>query len=182
VAVVNALPASATAANGGSDGLQEMLNDVMLVVEYTLDGNITSVNGHGLSLLGYQHEELLGKREDVLLTTTVFDSEKCQQKWADLREGKAVVQQCHFYAQDGSDVFIEAHYLPICDMQTHVSKVVMMGCDVSPTEKRLRKAFAMMEKKSMALNEALQEAREAHRMREEMDRALQAMATPVTPG
>jgi methyl-accepting chemotaxis protein len=181
VAVVNALPASATAANGGSDGLQEMLNDVMLVVEYTPDGSITSVNGHGLSLLGYQHEELLGKREDVLLTTTVFDSEKCQQKWADLREGKAVVQQCHFYAQDGSDVFIEAHYLPICDMQTHASKVVMMGCDVSPTEKRLRKAFAMMEKKSMALNEALQEAREAHRMREEMDRALQAMATPVTP-
>ena len=179
VAVVCELPASAAAAGG--DDLQEMLNDVMLVIEYDLDGAITSVNGHGLSLLGYQHEELLGKREDVLLTSTVFDGEKCQQKWADLRDGKAVVQQCHFYAQDGSDVFIEAHYLPICDMQSHHSRVVMMGCDVSSSEKRLRKAFAMMEKKSAALNEALQEAREAHRMREEMDRALQAMATPVTP-
>jgi methyl-accepting chemotaxis protein len=62
-----------------------------------------------------------------------------------------------------------------------VTGTLMIGCDVSATEKRLRKAFAMMEKKSTALNEALQEAREAHAMREEMDRALQAMATPVTP-
>ena len=181
VVVVSELPASAAPQASGGDGLQEMLNDVMLVIEYDLDGAITSINGHGLSLLGYQHEELVGKQEDVLLTSTVFESDKCQQKWADLRNGRAVVQQCHFYAQDGSDVFIEAHYLPICDMQTHASRVVMMGCDVSPTEKRLRKAFAMMEKKSTALNEALREAREAHRMREEMDRALQAMATPVTP-
>ena len=181
VIVISALPETSAAPAGGGDGLQEMLNDVMLVIEYDLDGVITSINGHGLSLLGYQHEELVGKREDVLLTSTVYEGEKCQKKWADLRDGTAVVQQCHFYAQDGSDVFIEAHYLPICDMQTHASRVVMMGCDVSPTEKRLRKAFAMMEKKSTALNEALREAREAHRMREEMDRALQAMATPVTP-
>jgi len=69
----------------------------------------------------------------------------------------------------------------VLDGQGNVTQVVMLGCDVTPIEKRLRKAFAMMEKKSTALNEALQEAREAHQMREEMDRALQAMSTPVTP-
>jgi methyl-accepting chemotaxis protein len=181
VVVVSELPPAAAGPSGTGDDLQQMLNDVMLVIEYKLDGAITSINGHGLSLLGYQHEELVGKQEDVLLTSTVYEGEKCQQKWADLRAGKTVVQQCHFYTQDGSDLFIEAHYLPVCDMESHRSHIVMMGCDVSPTEKRLRKAFAMMERKSTALNEALLEAREAHRMREEMDRALQAMATPVTP-
>jgi methyl-accepting chemotaxis protein len=168
-------------ASGGADGAHEMLQELMLVIEFNLDGTITSVNNHGLSLLGYQLEELQGKREDVLLTSTVFEGEKCQQKWNDLQAGQPVVQACHFYTKDGSDVFIEAHYLPLCDTQTHHSSVLMLGCDVSSTEKRLRKAFAMMEKKSAALNDALREAREAHRMREEMDRALQAMATPVTP-
>ena len=181
VAVVSELPSAAADRAQAGDELKDMLNDVMLLIEYDLDGAITAINGHGLSLLGYEHDQLIGKQEDVLLTSTVFESEKCQKKWDDIRSGQTVVQQCHFYAQDGSDVFIEAHYLPVCDMQTHASRVVMMGCDVSPTEKRLRKAFAMMEKKSAALNDALQEAREAHRMREEMDRALQAMATPVTP-
>ena len=181
VVVISELTSTGKGPAAAGTDLQDMLSDVMVVIEYDLDGVITTVNGHGLTLLGYQHEQLVGKREDVLLTSTVFEGEKCQQKWADLREGKPVVQPCHFYAQDGSDVFIEAHYLPICNMQTHASRVVMMGCDVSPTERRLRKAFAMMEKKSTALNDALQEAREAHRMREEMDRALQAMATPVTP-
>ena len=167
--------------SGAADAAQDMLQELMVVIEYNLDGAITAVNNHGLSLLGYQLEELQGKREDVLLTSTVFDGEKCQQKWSDLQAGQPVVQPCHLYAKDGSDVFIEAHYLPLCDTHTHRSRVLMLGCDVSSTEKRLRKAFAMMEKKSAALTEALQEAREAHRMREEMDRALQAMATPVTP-
>ena len=88
---------------------------------------------------------------------------------------------CHFFSQDGDDVFIQAHYEPILDSNGEISSILLLGCDVSGSEKRLRKAFAMMERKSAALNDALQESREAQRMRDEMDRALQAMATPVTP-
>jgi methyl-accepting chemotaxis protein len=160
---------------------QDQLIQGMVRITYAADGAIKQVNPHGLSLLGYRLADLRGKQEEVLLTTTVFEAEKCQEKWRDLRSGKAVTQQCHCYAQDGSDVFIQATYQPVLDDQGNVSQIVMLGCDVTPIERRLRKAFAMMEKKSAALNEALQEAREAHQMREEMDRALQAMSTPVTP-
>ncbi len=160
---------------------QDQLMQGMVQIIYAADGAIEQVNSHGLALLGYRLADLSGKQEEVLLTTTVFEGEKCQEKWSDLRAGKAVSQQCHLFAHDGSDVFIQASYQPVLDGQGNVTQVVMLGCDVTPIEKRLRKAFAMMEKKSAALNEALQEAREAHQMREEMDRALQAMSTPVTP-
>ena len=153
----------------------------MLVFEYDPDGLIRAVNPHALSLLGYRLSELRGKSEEVLVSSTVFEGEKCQQKWRDLQAGKAVDQLSHLFSMDGSDVFVQAHYQPLVDGDGAVTGVLMQGCDVSGTENRLRKAFAMMEKKSAALNEAIQEAREAHQLREEMDRALQAMATPVTP-
>ena len=159
----------------------EQIQQRLLLIEFDATGSITTVNPQGLSLLGYRLADLQGRTEEVLLSTTVFESEKCQDKWRDLQAGKSVDQFCHFYAQDGGDVFVDAHYQPLRDSKGEVCGALLLGCDVSNSEKRLRKAFAMMEKKSAALNEALQEAREARQMREEMDRTLQAMATPVTP-
>jgi len=152
-----------------------------VVIEYNADGAITTVNTHALSLLGYKLGDLVSKSEELLLTTTVFESEKCQQKWRDLKAGKSVDQMLHLYSQGGEELFVQACYQPLIAEDGAVKGVLMIGCDVSSIENRLRKAFAMMEKKSIALNEALQEAREAHQMREEMDRALQAISTPVTP-
>lgn len=160
---------------------EQAIQNRQVVIDYDADGTITGVNVRALNLLGYTLNELRGKTEELLLTTTVFEAEKCQQKWRDLKDGKPVDQPLHLFSQEGDDVFIEANYQPLIGDDGSVSGVVMIGCDVSGSEKRLRKAFAMMEKKSTALNQALQEAREAHAMREEMDRALQAMATPVTP-
>lgn len=160
---------------------EQAIQNRQVVIDYDVDGTITGVNVHALNLLGYTLNELRGKTEELLLTTTVFEAEKCQQKWRDLKDGKPVDQLLHLFSQEGDDVFIEANYQPLIGDDGSVSGVLMIGCDVSGSEKRLRKAFAMMEKKSTALNQALQEAREAHAMREEMDRALQAMATPVTP-
>lgn len=160
---------------------EQAIRDRQLVIEYDADGTITAVNAQALSLLGYKLGDLRGRSEELLLSTTGFESEKCQQKWRDLKAGKAVDQMLHLYSQEGEDVFVEACYQPLITEDGAVTGTLMIGCDVSASENRLRKAFAMMEKKSSALNEALQEAREAHRMREEMDRALQAMATPVTP-
>jgi methyl-accepting chemotaxis protein len=160
---------------------EQAIRDRQLVIEYDADGTITAVNAQALSLLGYKLGDLRGRSEELLLSTTGFESEKCQQKWRDLKAGKAVDQMLHLYSQEGEDVFVEACYQPLIAEDGAVTGTLMIGCDVSASENRLRKAFAMMEKKSSALNEALQEAREAHRMREEMDRALQAMATPVTP-
>jgi methyl-accepting chemotaxis protein len=160
---------------------EQAIQNRQVVIDYDADGTITGVNVHALNLLGYTLNELRGKTEELLLTTTVFEDEKCQQKWRDLKDDKPVDQLLHLFSQEGDDVFIEANYQPLIGDDGSVSGVLMIGCDVSGSEKRLRKAFAMMEKKSTALNQALQEAREAHAMREEMDRALQAMATPVTP-
>ena len=160
---------------------EQAILDRQLVIEYDADGMITAANAQVLSLLGYKLTELRGNSEEFLLTTTAFEAEKCQQKWRDLQAGKPVDQLLHLFSKEGDDVFVEAFYQPLIDADHGVTGTLMIGCDVSATEKRLRKAFAMMEKKSTALNEALQEAREAHAMREEMDRALQAMATPVTP-
>lgn len=160
---------------------EQALQERLLVIEFDSDGSIKTVNAHTLSLLEYRLTELRGNSEEVLLTTTVFEAEKCQQKWRDLNAGKPVDQLCQFFGKDGNEVFVQAHYQPILDDDAVIQGFLMMGCDVSGSEKRLRKAFAMMEKKSAALNNALQEAREAHEMRAEMDRALQAMSTPVTP-
>lgn len=160
---------------------EQAIRDRQLVIEYDADGTITAVNAQALSLLGYKLGDLRGRSEELLLSATGFESEKCQQKWRDLKAGKAVDQMLHLYSQEGEDVFVEACYQPLIAEDGSATGTLMIGCDVSASENRLRKAFAMMEKKSSALNEALQEAREAHRMREEMDRALQAMATPVTP-
>lgn len=160
---------------------EQAIRERQLVIEYDADGLVLAVNPQALSLLGYRLGDLRGKSEELLLTTTVFEAEKCQDKWRNLKAGKPVDQLLHLFSKDGDDVFVEALYQPLIDGDGGVSGVLMIGCDVSATEKRLRKAFAMMEKKSAALNEALQETREAHQLREEMDRALQAMATPVTP-
>ena len=173
--------ASATQPEDQRRRAEQAIRDRQLVIEYDAEGMISAVNDQALSLLGYKIGDLRGKSEELLLTTTVFEAERCQQKWRDLKAGKPVDHVLHVYSKDGDDVFVEAFYQPLIAEDGSVTGTLMIGCDVSPTEKRLRKAFVMMEKKSTALNQALQEAREAHLMREEMDRALQAMATPVTP-
>jgi methyl-accepting chemotaxis protein len=153
----------------------------VVVIDWSTEGEIQGINDRGQQLLGYKLKDLKGKKEDILLGQGLFESDKCKAKWSDIRAGKSVKQLLHYNAKDGSDVFLDAQYIPNQEGATGTAKVTLIGWDVSPSEKRLRNAFAMMEKKSIALNEALQEAREAHRMREEMDRALQAMSTPVTP-
>lgn len=157
------------------------IQERQLVIEYDTNGKITKVNNQALNLLDYKISELRGKNEELLLTTPVFEAEKCQEKWHNLKTGQPVEQLLHLYSREGNDVFVMAYYQPITDDNGETAGVLMIGCDVSASENRLRNAFAMIQKKSSALNEALQEAREAHQMREEMDRALQAMATPVTP-
>jgi methyl-accepting chemotaxis protein len=160
---------------------EEAVRERMLMIEFDPNGLIKSANSQTLRLLGYKLAQIRGKSEEVLVTKSVFDSEKYQQKWEELKKKKPFDQLCHFYSRDGEDIFIQAHYQPIINDAAEGIGFVMIGCDVSSSENRLRKAFSMMEKKSIALNEALQEAREAQQMREEMDRTLQAMATPVTP-
>jgi methyl-accepting chemotaxis protein len=160
---------------------EQAILERQLVIEYDIDGLITKTNTKALNMLGYKLSELSGKNEELLLGKTVFESDKCQGKWQELKTGQSIDQLLHLFTREGDDVFINAYYQPLADAEGKTCGFLMIGCDVSPSEKRLRNAFAMIQKKSAALNDALQEAREAHQMRENMDRALQAMSTPVTP-
>ena len=149
----------------------------MGMIEFEPDGTILKANDLFLNILGYSEKEIQGRHHRLFVKSEEENSAAYLAFWKSLAAGSVQSGQFERLNKDRRSVWLEATYNPIFDSKGRTVKVVKFAIDI--TEKFM--AAQRMAEKLRELEEAMAQLREAERVREELDRTLLAMATPITP-
>jgi methyl-accepting chemotaxis protein len=101
------------------------------VIEFNLDGTIISANENFLRSSGYRLDEIVGKHHSIFVTAEYRASPEYRQFWEKLNRGEFEAAQYKRIAKGGREVWIEASYNPILDLNGKVCKVVKFASDIT---------------------------------------------------
>ncbi|UDN22561.1 PAS domain-containing protein [Aeromonas veronii] len=152
------------------EGQLNALSRVMGKVEFSLEGTILDANPRFLDIVGYQLEELKGQHHRLLVDPDYAQSADYLAFWDTLRRGEFLAGEFCRLNKQGQEVWIQGSYNPVLDLNGKPSKIVKFATDITAQVEQHRQ-----------LKQAMVEAEEAARVREELHQSLQEMSTPVTP-
>jgi methyl-accepting chemotaxis protein len=108
------------------------------VIEFELDGTVRTANTNFLRVLGYSLDEVKGRHHSMFVDEQFKNSPEYREFWARLGRGEYVAAEFRRITKEGKDVFIQASYNPIFDLNGKPFKVVKYASDVT-AQVRLRK-------------------------------------------
>lgn len=109
----------------------EAINLGQAVIEFDLDGHVLNANRNFLNAMGYTSREIQGQHHSIFCTLEYTQSEEYRDFWLKLNEGKFVSGRFHRVGKFNRDVWIQATYNPILDLNGNVVKVVKYAYDVT---------------------------------------------------
>jgi methyl-accepting chemotaxis protein len=112
-------------------GQLNAVNKVQAVIEFKLDGTILAANENFLTTLGYTLDEIKGKHHSMFAAPGVSGSMEYRQFWDKLSRGEYDSGQYKRIGKGGKEVWIQASYNPIMDMNGKPFKVVKYATDVT---------------------------------------------------
>lgn len=101
------------------------------VVEFSLDGIVLDANDNFLAMVGYGRSELVGSHHRLLCDRDYAASRAYQDFWSRLGRGEFDIgryRRCH---RNGDEVWIQATYNPVLDIDGKPLKVVKIASDIS---------------------------------------------------
>jgi len=118
-------------ANADVNGKLNALDKSQAIIEFDLDGTIQTANQNFLDTLGYALEEIRGAHHRIFVAADERDTPQYKELWAKLGRGEFQAAEYRRIAKDGSDVWIQASYNPILDMDGKPFKVVKFATDIT---------------------------------------------------
>lgn len=104
------------------------------VIEFDPDGTVRHANDNFLKVLGYTLDEIIGKHHSMFVPEHILDSEDYRTFWTMLARGDFVAGEFQRVGKGGKDVWIQAAYNPIFDLDGKPFKVVKFAMDVTDTK------------------------------------------------
>ncbi len=101
------------------------------VIEFKLDGTILTANENFLRALGYRLEEIQGRHHSMFVEPSFKDSAEYREFWAALNRGEYQAAQYKRIGKGGKEIWIEASYNPVLDLNGKPYKVVKFATDLS---------------------------------------------------
>lgn len=117
--------------NADAAGQMAAINKTLGVIEFTLDGHIISVNENFAKLTGYFPSEIIGKHHSIFVEDSYKQSPEYQTFWKDLREGLPNNGQFKRIGKKGNQIWLQASYNPIFDLNGKPFKIVKYASDIS---------------------------------------------------
>ena len=101
-------------------------------IEFDPTGIILSVNRNFLSVLGYSEEkEVVGQHHQIFCEEEYARSGAYKKFWSDLAAGQIQSGEFKRQTRTGKEVWINASYTPIKDLNGNVVKVIKIAADIS---------------------------------------------------
>ena len=119
-------------------GQIQAISESQAVIEFNLDGTVIHANDNFLKLLGYTLDEIKGKHHSLFVDGAYRQSPAYKEFWAKLNRGEYVADEFKRIGKGGKEVWIQASYNPILDIDGKPFKVVKYATDV--TEMKLKNA------------------------------------------
>ena len=114
-----------------SKGQIEAIDKSQAVIEFNLDGTIKTANENFCKTLGYSFEEIQGKHHRIFVEQSYGASEEYAEFWKALNRGEFQAGEYKRIGKGGQEVWIQATYNPISDLNGKPFKVVKFATDIT---------------------------------------------------
>ncbi|NRB40916.1 MAG: PAS domain S-box protein [Pseudomonadales bacterium] len=101
------------------------------VIEFNMDGSIITANNNFLSTIGYKLDEVQGKNHSLFVSDSYKSSSEYQQFWQRLRNGEFQTGEFHRLGKNGRNLWLQASYNPIFDLEGRPYKVLKFATDIT---------------------------------------------------
>lgn len=122
---------AAKLASADARGQLDAIGKVQAVIEFNLDGTIIIANENFLNVVGYSLHEIQGKHHRMFVEPNFAQSQDYREFWAKLNRGEFESRVYKRIGKGGKEVFIQASYNPILDMNGKPFKVVKFATDMT---------------------------------------------------
>lgn len=107
------------------------MHKAQAVIEFTLEGRVLDANDNFLNALGYTLGEIKGQHHSLFVERSHAGSAEYRAFWEKLARGEYDAGQYKRIGKGGKEVWIQASYNPILDMNGRPFKVVKYATDVT---------------------------------------------------
>jgi len=160
-------------------GQIEAIGKSQAVIEFGMDGHVLTANQNFLGALGYSLAEIQGKHHSLFMPSDQRDGEAYRAFWAALNRGEFQSGEYERVGKGGKQVWIQASYNPIRDLNGKPFKVVKYASDTTAqvlARMRSEKVRGMMESVAAGAEELNTSVREiSAAMSKSRDTALTAV-------
>ena len=146
--------------NADYHGQLAAIGKAQAVIEFNLDGTVITANDNFLKTVGYSLDEIKGKHHGMFVEPSYRASAEYRNFWRDLNDGKFQADRFKRITKGGKEVWLQASYNPIFDLNDRPFKVVKYATDVTAEVKReeaLKVTFAGVTQNAQSLSSASEE-------------------------
>ncbi|MEZ5823084.1 MAG: PAS domain-containing methyl-accepting chemotaxis protein [Xanthobacteraceae bacterium] len=117
--------------NADLSGQIEAIGKSQAVIAFNLDGTIIDANENFQHALGYSLGEIKGRHHSMFVEPAERESPAYREFWASLNRGEFQAAEYKRIGKGGKEVYIQASYNPILDLNGKPYKVVKYASDVT---------------------------------------------------
>jgi methyl-accepting chemotaxis protein len=125
------------------EGKIEAINRAQAVIEFDLEGRVITANENFLRIFGYALDEVVGKHHRIFCDPGYAETPEYTQFWQKLGRGEYEADEFKRITKDGAEVWLQATYNPIFDMEGRPLKIVKFASDI--TVEVQRRSLALLE-------------------------------------
>ncbi len=114
-----------------SAGQLAAIDKSQAVIEFSMDGRILSANDNFLAATGYSLDDVRGQHHSLFVEPEYRSSAEYRQFWEKLGRGEYDAGQYRRLGKGGREIWIQASYNPILDLNGKPFKVVKYATDIT---------------------------------------------------
>jgi methyl-accepting chemotaxis protein len=122
-------------ANADYLGQIEAINKAQAVIEFNMDATIIRANQQFLDAVGYSLPEITGQHHRMFVDNAYAVSDEYRQFWAGLNQGHFQTGEYKRLGKGRKEVWLQASYNPILDLNGKPFKVVKFATDITGKKK-----------------------------------------------
>lgn len=147
--------------NADFAGQIDAIGKSQAVISFNMDGTILDANPNFLGAVGYKLEDIKGKHHQMFVDDVYRSTNEYKNFWAALNRGEYQAAEYKRIGQGGREIWIQASYNPILDMNGKPFKVVKYATDITAqVQRRMRneKSQKMIEANLNGVDQAISNA------------------------
>jgi methyl-accepting chemotaxis protein len=125
------------------EGKIRAIERAQAVIEFELDGTVIRANENFLHIFGYSLDEVVGKHHRIFCEPGYAESPEYARFWQKLGRGEYIADEFKRINKVGAEVWLQASYNPIFDMEGRPLKVVKFASDI--TVEVQKRSLALLE-------------------------------------
>jgi methyl-accepting chemotaxis protein len=129
--------------NAEFEGKVQAIDRAQAVIEFELDGTVITANENFLKIFGYRLDEVVGKHHRIFCDPGYAESTAYTEFWQKLGRGEYDADEFKRIGKDGTEIWLQASYNPIFDVDGRPRKIVKFAADI--TDEVQKRSLALLE-------------------------------------